>query len=526
MDFGTLLHVAKKKSQESADKTRCYSTKFAPPKKESRDKKLSANIQKFLAKKEQEERAKEEEKVRKRNELLAMRDTKSKNKINKMLKVIKSANKAAIADAVDTENTAVTLHGPDQPDEDDYGYVSQEASAFYSKMMEKYKSQPEEDKFAPVRRKNIPATAQPVEVRKSSKDTKDHPPVKRNDMPPPPQAKEDKPKPKKAPPPPVDFQSLLKLAEKKQHEPIEIVQEVKKKKEPERPLTQKEKEEREQRLAILKAKKQRMAEAMGKIKPPNGNILKKALTGAAPPAPSTSTAKDKPPQPGTSKKTDLTSNTKDVKDSRNLVEKKLPGKVEKINGKAPEKPQRREGESIKPRPRAETVKPRESLLKEPQKTREFPPKDVQRPKDPQRPKEVQKTREFPPRDVQRAREFPPRDVQRPKARPEVRRPPPKRMRIEDDDSEYDSEMDDFIDDGDADDDYSKHIRDIFGYDRSRYRDEDDDDRDMESSFAQQMREELISKKIGLMEDLEDMRQEELEKEEKRRRKEKEKKRRT
>lgn len=34
---------------------------------------------------------------------------------------------------------------------------------------------------------------------------------------------------------------------------------------------------------------------------------------------------------------------------------------------------------------------------------------------------------------------------------------------------------------------------------------------MESSFAQQMREEYISKKIGMMEDLEDMKQEELEK---------------
>lgn len=37
---------------------------------------------------------------------------------------------------------------------------------------------------------------------------------------------------------------------------------------------------------------------------------------------------------------------------------------------------------------------------------------------------------------------------------------------------------------------------------------------MESSFAQQMREEAISKKIGIMEDLEDMKQEELEKKKK------------
>lgn len=41
-------------------------------------------------------------------------------------------------------------------------------------------------------------------------------------------------------------------------------------------------------------------------------------------------------------------------------------------------------------------------------------------------------------------------------------------RIEDEDSEeYDSEMDDFIDDGDEDNDYSSEIKKIFGYDKSR-----------------------------------------------------------
>lgn len=74
-------------------------------------------------------------------------------------------------------------------------------------------------------------------------------------------------------------------------------------------------------------------------------------------------------------------------------------------------------------------------------------------------------------------------------------------------------MDDFIDDGDCEEDYSSAIKEIFGYDKSRYRDEyyDDDDYNMESSYAQQMREEYISKKIGIMEDLEDMRMEEEEK---------------
>lgn len=36
------------------------------------------------------------------------------------------------------------------------------------------------------------------------------------------------------------------------------------------------------------------------------------------------------------------------------------------------------------------------------------------------------------------------------------------------DEEEDSDLDDFIDDGpDGEDDYSKHIKEIFGYDRTR-----------------------------------------------------------
>lgn len=39
----------------------------------------------------------------------------------------------------------------------------------------------------------------------------------------------------------------------------------------------------------------------------------------------------------------------------------------------------------------------------------------------------------------------------------------------DEEEEEDSELDDFIDDGpDGTEDYSKHIQEIFGYDKSRY----------------------------------------------------------
>lgn len=144
-----------------------------------------------------------------------------------------------------------------------------------------------------------------------------------------------------------------------------------------------------------------------------------------------------------------------------------------------------------------------------------------------------RTRQFPPADV-RTRQFPPADVRGGRGaqqQPQQSRPSNgqkrgaggstagpssaggKRPRViaDDDDSEYDSEMDDFIDDDDGEQDYSQHIKEIFGYDKSRYRHLDEDVDNMESSFAQQMKEEFISKKIGLMEDLEDMRQEAAEK---------------
>lgn len=73
-------------------------------------------------------------------------------------------------------------------------------------------------------------------------------------------------------------------------------------------------------------------------------------------------------------------------------------------------------------------------------------------------------------------------------------------------------MDDFIDDGpEESQDYSRYIKDIFGYDRNRYRDLDEDVDNMESTFAQQMKEDVRSTKLGIMEDLEDIKREKEEK---------------
>lgn len=54
-----------------------------------------------------------------------------------MLKVTKSSNKSVLDDVINHEHTAVTITGPDQPDQDDYGYVSSAANEFYQKYIEK-----------------------------------------------------------------------------------------------------------------------------------------------------------------------------------------------------------------------------------------------------------------------------------------------------------------------------------------------------------------------------------------------------
>lgn len=75
--------------------------------------------------------------------------------------------------------------------------------------------------------------------------------------------------------------------------------------------------------------------------------------------------------------------------------------------------------------------------------------------------------------------------------------------------EYDSEMDDFIDDeGEEQDEISKHIREIFGYDRNKYRDESDYAlKFMESSWKDMQKEEARSLRMAVQEDLEEEKRE-------------------
>ncbi|XP_075402099.1 protein SPT2 homolog [Tenrec ecaudatus] len=83
---------------------------------------------------------------------------------------------------------------------------------------------------------------------------------------------------------------------------------------------------------------------------------------------------------------------------------------------------------------------------------------------------------------------------------------------EEEEEEYDSEMDDFIEDeGEPQEEISKHIREIFGYDRKKYKDESDYAlRYMESTWKEQQKEEAKSLRLGMQEDLEEMKREEEE----------------
>ncbi|XP_019749642.1 protein SPT2 homolog [Hippocampus comes] len=78
--------------------------------------------------------------------------------------------------------------------------------------------------------------------------------------------------------------------------------------------------------------------------------------------------------------------------------------------------------------------------------------------------------------------------------------------------EYDSEMDDFIDDGDDEQaEVSKHIKEIFGYDRTKYKEESDYAlKFMESSWRDMQKEEAKSLKLAVQEDLEEERKEQEE----------------
>jgi len=121
-------------------------------------------------------------------------------------------------------------------------------------------------------------------------------------------------------------------------------------------------------------------------------------------------------------------------------------------------------------PNSNNIKPRQLPPKE--MAKQFPPRDMI-PK--QFPPRDMVPKQFPPRDMV-PKQFPPRDmIPKQFPPPDMRRRDDrhmpirnKRQVIESDSEEYDSELDDFIDDGPEDEaDYSKVISEIFKYDKSK-----------------------------------------------------------
>ncbi|XP_076041048.1 uncharacterized protein LOC143025379 isoform X2 [Oratosquilla oratoria] len=327
-----------------------------------------------------------------------------------------------------------------------------------------------------------------------------------------------KPKNKSQAPPPMSFEQLLKMAQTKKLsmgddlvslQPEKAVEKNKdKKNESDRPLTAKEKEEQEEerlrklrrmgKLPPLQSKDEKVNKGKEKI-----SKLEAALT------------KDKGNQ----------DNNKAFKNGDKLSKMQAPESSSKNDKtKLPEK------EVVKEEPKTVdrskyfaatgSQKPKPRVDNAPQQSSKgvgkMPPPMMKAPKhkEPEPLKSSSKgpsrSRDFPPKPV---KQFPPPDVRRKGPPPDIRRGPSSASaygrRIESDDEEED-DMDDFIDDDELDDSYSSEIAKIFGYDRSKFRDDDDDVDDMEVSYSQMQKEERISAKIGLQEDLEDMRREEEE----------------
>lgn len=575
MDFGTLLNVAQKNGTNSKQRVACYQTKFAPPKKIAKQtKSLSDNIKKFLARRDEEERQKNLEEKKKRENLLALRDHKAQSRINKHLKVCKAANKSVLADAIDNDNTAVTMAGPSQPDEDDYGYVSQEASAFYNQLMNKYNAAPQRPLFHSNGKKTVKDIASTKDrvkqalrqqeeeaalghrrKRKSTSGQKgaegdegdDESLAVESEKD---KDKDEKPKQKrKLAPPPIDFGELLKLAEKKQHEPVMI--EVKPKlEEPERLMTKKQMQEyfKEKEAKERREQREKGTEVPAKIQSASNTTGKtgKAQLGKIPKTSSASSEKTEKPSGSTANSSasskaqtkPVIPATKKLLVSEKITEKSVPSKssVPKTSEKdlILEERKKLEAERRKLEEMRQAIEEEKKRLAKNKSKQEKPVVKAKQLKKPDPPKEVkpkptstppvggpsQKPR-VPPILNGKPKQFPPPDLKSFKSKPNVskdmRKPNPAvhKRRIYDEDEEYDSELDDFIDDGPVEEseDYSKYISEIFGYDKSRYRyvDSDEDDARMESSFAQQLKEEYVSTKIGIMEDLEDMRMEALEK---------------
>lgn len=427
----------------------------------TKEKKLTAGIQKFLDQQKREEDEKAERARRKKLEMLAKRDPKVQRKVEKSLKVLKSSKKFYTGDSTIDENTAVTLES-EQPDEDDYGFASSNSDIYHKKLMEKYQKLPEDKKFANSgkqkamtkeemqrakdRVKNaFTSNEDDVHFKQGPKQRSSKMKSDRNGssmLPPlpPPYVKKNgiKPKPKLKAAPIVDFQQLLKLAEQKQHEDITI--EVPIKKEPERLLTFKEKREQEELEASRRAKMKpnripkigaipRLNDSSKQDKNNNESAARKPTTSFAKPTPKLHSTPDNHRKPAPAGSSSNNSRLRDALQKSNGSSPPKPSSLKSVvpTQKVPSKVAPRDApmkSNQKPStssslPPSRNDKARPSTSKTPEKPRDFPPKDLLRTRE-FPPKDLMKTRDFPPKDLKRGREFPPKDLMRPRERPAPR----------------------------------------------------------------------------------------------------------
>lgn len=526
MDFSYLMGLASQNNEEAKnqDPKRCLSTKFSKPKKLERSMVKSDAIKKFLAKRESEDQRKVREAAEKKEKLLNLRaqEKGTKRRVNAMVKRNKAANKSVLEDAKDQYNTAATVDGCYQPDTDDYGYVSKEAEQMYSRLLQRYDQLPGdeyrrdqakhktvttdlsatkarvkesldtqdiEQREAESRRRKrkkdgnvgeaaVDSPSAPDRVPSSTTTTSDPSCSQRKEG----RQKGPQPPRQQAPPPGLDFCSILRLAAEKQNQPpVALNPQPDRRKNPdsERPMTASQRQEAE-------LERVRRLRKLGKLPPA------RSAPPAAEPTKSSSAG-------GSEKSTTKTPSKKSGEQSDRACVKKPDSSARVPKSRPEDKPA-----TPKLKTKAE-VDPKTSVSTSRADVRSAGGVGgmVKRPAEKLTPSAstAKSTKPSPNLPIK------PRYAPPTKSRPV---PPAKKARVIDSDSEeYDSEMDDFIDDGPlpGEQDYSSAIKEIFGYDKSKFRDEDDNCSDMEADFGTVMKEERRSAKIAQLEDEEEFRKE-------------------
>lgn len=226
MDFANLLELAKQNSEDASKQAsvKRYSTNLKPSKKIEKGNVNSGAIRAFLARKEVEEKVKEREAYFKKEELLSIRSQNTKN--SKKAKLMASRTKDN-----DFGKIKLTTEEEDAKKKIDIEIQRRMISDKIERMKARIELE-EKEKLLPRKRKRKPkinenASTNPIELIEQNEEYSD------NEKPKIEEKKVSRPSTQ-----PMNFHDLLKLASKKQYEPIELPKVIKKE---ERPMTEKEK---------------------------------------------------------------------------------------------------------------------------------------------------------------------------------------------------------------------------------------------------------------------------------------------